>query len=1353
MKNKEKLIIALGIILIIPNSIYAAKVYDTSKIGKYIAEADGRNGIVKLEIEIEENNGLKKLKSITPVEHKETGWAWDMVYPALTEKIIENNGTDGVDIISHATISSEAIIKATDVAITKSKETEDPVIEHRLVNKITNDSKIGTYKSSNKGYVDPICIELIVDEIDGNKYIKDLIVTQNESRWKRVEDADFVRKIIENNGTDGIDDVSGATVTSRAIKSATNRAIKESKGIVADNTTIVDTNIKSPDEIFNGAEGTRLSPYLIENEDVLIDFAKSVNKYTYEGKYIKLNEDILLTREWVPAGSFKAPFEGEFDGNNKKISNIYVGNYENPKVVNDVAGLFSSFGDNAYIHDLKLDFEAYVTSNKNFRVGALVGYNYGAKIENIDAFSNIFAKSDEAKNIYVGGIVGEIRNGKLLNSTSEVSLRGEVRGGLSQVGGLVGMSNRGLIANSLANGKISATADRVMEGMPVMGGIVATNGGTTVNNYSNVMISSDVYSKYLGTITGWATGISDNYQNYTREKRKITVDSKNENKREFSIPYGFVVGASINEYGEKNTGSVIIDARTFNDDEIKNGDLTKTLNDNINNSKIDIEKGGRLKGHFSPDKSIEFRLWDNDKATMYLTEKKSKPIYDTNTESEILNLIPKEVDPLNEGEFFGRSKDKSTIVKIEVDKYGKIIKIDADEIYKNEIDEILNGKDIEKVADKNLKEALKEAIKKSKKLDLSNYNKSDLSIYSGEGTIDNPYKIISEGDLRNLALIVNSEADLRDKYFSIENDIDLTENFTPIGGGGKYPFAGHILGNNHKIKNMRIGSKDMPYKGEYVGLFSEITGSIKDLNLENYEIYVEHNSNSKSFVGAVAAHLNGRKSSPVVDNVTANGKIYIKTDSGLIYSGGLFAQSDNAIIQNSKSDVDLYAESKSSDLYAAAIMGLNNRSAVYNNIATGTIKAKSSLNRTHLGGVAGYNAGTLFNNYSSVDIISESQTGDVGFVAGRNTGIGFMYNNYYEDDKAIVVEGIEKEATHVGVVADSTTDIKNELKENKGIKASQYKEILNQNISNLDLINTPNSRVSYLDLSKISLKYHDIKKSPDNTDNKNIIDDSNDKKDTKDIKDDINDIDDRKDNINTKDTKTIETKDIENKNKNYYYDDNSYSNTYNYVPFYPGFNNIEKNEIRIKDKKLSKFLDIDNHWAKDAINWAFLNNIAKGITEDEFKPDKTISRAEFITLLYRISKDSVSDKTPRFNDLDSNAYYIDAINWAFDKKIALGYEDGSFGPNDDITREEMATIIKRFIEYKNYNFKKETINTYKDSDDISDWSKDAVTILSKYKILNGDGEKFNPKSKATRAEVVQMLYNMDNLEYVKKSIL
>ena len=173
------------------------------------------------------------------------------------------------------------------------------------------------------------------------------------------------------------------------------------------------------------------------------------------------------------------------------------------------------------------------------------------------------------------------------------------------------------------------------------------------------------------------------------------------------------------------------------------------------------------------------------------------------------------------------------------------------------------------------------------------------------------------------------------------------------------------------------------------------------------------------------------------------------------------------------------------------------------------------------------------------------------------------------------------------------------------------------------------------------------------------------------------------------------------------------------------------------------FADIQKHWAQNNIEFLAAREIIKGKADGVFDPDGKVTRAEFVTMLAN-SLDGISTagaKSAGFDDVAAAAWYADFVNWAVEKKIVSGYGDGNFGPNDLITREQMAVMTDKFLAAMQADLNTvKTAAVFTDQSKINSWAASAVKKMQQTGIINGrpDGS-FAPQGTSTRAEAATMI--------------
>ena len=172
------------------------------------------------------------------------------------------------------------------------------------------------------------------------------------------------------------------------------------------------------------------------------------------------------------------------------------------------------------------------------------------------------------------------------------------------------------------------------------------------------------------------------------------------------------------------------------------------------------------------------------------------------------------------------------------------------------------------------------------------------------------------------------------------------------------------------------------------------------------------------------------------------------------------------------------------------------------------------------------------------------------------------------------------------------------------------------------------------------------------------------------------------------------------------------------------------------------FTDIHNHWAADNILFAASRGLLSGTSDTTFSPNTGMSRGMFVTALGRLAGiNPDSYKTGKFTDVKADAYYAPYVNWAAQNGIVEGVTATTFAPDSNINREQMAVIMANYAKKLGYDLPK-TLQavTFADNAQISSWAKNAVRAMQQAGILAGkNGNKFDPKGTATRAEVATVL--------------
>ncbi len=176
---------------------------------------------------------------------------------------------------------------------------------------------------------------------------------------------------------------------------------------------------------------------------------------------------------------------------------------------------------------------------------------------------------------------------------------------------------------------------------------------------------------------------------------------------------------------------------------------------------------------------------------------------------------------------------------------------------------------------------------------------------------------------------------------------------------------------------------------------------------------------------------------------------------------------------------------------------------------------------------------------------------------------------------------------------------------------------------------------------------------------------------------------------------------------------------------------------------LSKgFADVDQSmWYHKGVDFAIENKLMGGKADGVFDPGGITTRAEMVTILYRLEGEPAVTKDVKFEDVPAGQWYSDAVNWAAANKIVDGCGDGRFAPGDTITREQMAVMLYRYADYKGRDMTGLAgLTGYTDADTASDWAVTAVRWAVAQGIIEGTGKTtLNPSGNSTRAEAATIL--------------
>ena len=182
----------------------------------------------------------------------------------------------------------------------------------------------------------------------------------------------------------------------------------------------------------------------------------------------------------------------------------------------------------------------------------------------------------------------------------------------------------------------------------------------------------------------------------------------------------------------------------------------------------------------------------------------------------------------------------------------------------------------------------------------------------------------------------------------------------------------------------------------------------------------------------------------------------------------------------------------------------------------------------------------------------------------------------------------------------------------------------------------------------------------------------------------------------------------------------------------------------ISTAAVAKFTDLDaDAWYYKYVITAVEKGLMNGISDTLFAPDATLTRGMFVTILHRAEGEPAVEDGIAFTDVAAGQYYENAVKWASANGIVKGITETEFAPDKEVTREQMAAMIARYIEFKKVAVPEKDAAVYTDADAIADYAKDAVAIANKLGILIGNADgSFEPADNATRAEAATLFVRL-----------
>ena len=188
---------------------------------------------------------------------------------------------------------------------------------------------------------------------------------------------------------------------------------------------------------------------------------------------------------------------------------------------------------------------------------------------------------------------------------------------------------------------------------------------------------------------------------------------------------------------------------------------------------------------------------------------------------------------------------------------------------------------------------------------------------------------------------------------------------------------------------------------------------------------------------------------------------------------------------------------------------------------------------------------------------------------------------------------------------------------------------------------------------------------------------------------------------------------------------------------------VEATFTEIEEEDAIPFRDVDtDDWFYDAVVYAYDTGLMSGVSDDQFAPDATLTRAMVAQMLYSL-EGKPRTGSAGYADVAFGAWYEDAVAWISSEGLMTGYSDAAFGPNDPLTREQLALILYNYADWAGYDVRGGvSLGSYIDADSASTWAVEALEWAIDAGLISGRGDGIlAPAGTATRAEVAQIFMN------------
>ena len=200
------------------------------------------------------------------------------------------------------------------------------------------------------------------------------------------------------------------------------------------------------------------------------------------------------------------------------------------------------------------------------------------------------------------------------------------------------------------------------------------------------------------------------------------------------------------------------------------------------------------------------------------------------------------------------------------------------------------------------------------------------------------------------------------------------------------------------------------------------------------------------------------------------------------------------------------------------------------------------------------------------------------------------------------------------------------------------------------------------------------------------------------------------------------------------------------VHFTPADGSVQAPTIN-SDAPTVHYVDVDtSKWYSDAISYVTIKGYMSGIGKGAFNPDGQVTRAELAQMLYAMDGSPEVEVTTSFSDVPADQWYAKAISWATQNAIVSGYDAATFGPNDPVTRQQMAAILYQYAVQRNYKTDTadpEVLAQFSDGNLVAPYAANAMAWAVKQGIISGYKEWVEPLGPASRAQTAAILKSFE----------